>query len=122
MQISKKKLNSTIKNQIEKIFFQMISDTNNPQDAGMIFSDFLTETEKQVITKRLAVAIYLDKGRSYQNIKDALKVSSATIASVNEKMGDPGIQLALRKIKAEQWSDDWSAKISSLVEKLVPAK
>ena len=76
----------------------------------------------KVLVKRLAIAIFLDKGRSYENIRNILKVSSATIASVNEQMGNPGIQLALRKIKADEWADEWTEKISGLVGRILPSK
>jgi len=49
-----------------------------------------------------------------------LKVSSATIASVTDQMGNPGIQSALNRIKAEQWADEMSGKISNLVKKVLP--
>ena len=122
MQVSKKKLNSNIKKQIDEIFLKLIVDTDSVNEAKTIFWDLLSETEQQAVVKRLAIAIFLDKGRSYENIKSFLKVSSATIASVNEKMGDPGMVLALQKVKAEEWADDWSKKISSLVGKVLPGK
>lgn len=122
MQISKKKLNATIQKQIEEIFFQLISDTHSTQEAKIVFGDLLTETERQAVMKRLSMALFLDKGRSYENIKNYLKVSSATIASMQEQMGNPGIQMALSKIKADRWADDWTGKISALVEKIIPKK
>ena len=91
-------------------------------EAREIFWDLFSETERQAVIKRLSIAIFLDKGRSYENIKSYLKVSSATIASVGEKMADPGMQLAIRKVKAEEWADDWSQKISSIVDKILPGK
>lgn len=122
MQISKQKLNTNIKKQIEDIFYKLVEDINSASEAKLIFTDLLSETEQQAIVKRLAIAIFLDKGRSYENIKHYLKVSSATIASVTEKMGDPGMERALQKVKAEEWADDWSKKISSLVSKIIPQK
>ena len=82
----------------------------------------MSPIEYQVIAKRLAIAIFLDKGRSYENIKSTLKVSSATIASVQETMGNPGIQHALRKVKADEWADEWAGKISTLMGKLLPSR
>jgi uncharacterized protein YerC len=122
MQVSKKKLNKTIEKQINSIFHQLVVDIKTSSEAETILSDFLTETEKQVLSKRLAIAIFLDKGRSYENIKNTLKVSSATIASVQEQMGDPGVQMALQKVKAEEWADEWAGKISSFVGKIIPSK
>lgn len=121
MQVSKKKINSSIQKQIDEIFYQLLVDAQSIDEVKTLLHDLLTETERQVLTKRLAIAIFLDKGRSYEHIKNMLKVSSATIASVNEKMGDPGIQLALRKVKADKWADEWSDKITGLVNRLIPS-
>lgn len=122
MQVSKQKLNKTIEKQIYSILYQLMSDINSPEEAEILLQDLLSDTERQVIAKRLAIAIFLDKGRSYENIKNTLKVSSATIASVQESMGNEGTQLALNKVKAEEWADEWAGKITSLVGKIIPSK
>jgi len=122
MQVSKQRVNKTIQSQIDEIFCQLVSDIKSPQEAQTIFKDLLSQTELQALVKRLAIVIFLDKGRSYGNIKHILKVSSATIATVNEQMGNPGVQLALRKVKADAWADEWTGKITSLVGKLLPSK
>lgn len=122
MQISKQKLNKTIEKQIFDIFYQLIADTKSLEEVKVLFSDLLSETERQVISKRLGIALFLDKGRSYENIKNTLKVSSATIATVQEQMGNPGIQLALQKVKAEEWADAWAGRISSIVGRILPTK
>ena len=122
MPATKQKLNPTIRNQLESIFYQLIADTTTRDQAQIISGGILTDTELLVIIKRLAVAIYLDKGRSYDNIAHNLKVNYVTIASVQEKIGDPGIQLALQKIKSEAWANDWSQKIISFVKKFATIK
>lgn len=122
MQVSKQKLNKTIEKQIFSILYQLVADTKTPEEAQALLADLLSETERQVFAKRLAIALFLDKGRNYENIKHTLKVSSATIASVQTLMGNEGIQLALTKVKAEAWADEWAGKISSFVEKIIPSK
>lgn len=120
MQVSKQKMNATIARQIEEVFFQLITDTKTTEEARLLFSDLLTPTEQQAIYKRLAIALFLDKGRSYENIKQYLKVSSATIASVHEIMGNPGMLLATNKVKADHFANEWSAKIAAWLEKIMP--
>ena len=120
MQNSKKTVNATITHQIEEMFFQVMVDSTSNSDVKTILADLLTEAELQALVKRLAVAVFLDKGRSYENIKHYLKVSSATIATVAEHMGNPGIQMALNKIKAEKWADDWTARLSAMVRRIMP--
>lgn len=122
MQVSKQKLNKTIEKQIYSIMHQLISDVKTPQEAEILLGDILSKTERQVIAKRIAIALFLDKGRSYENIKSTLKVSSATIASVQDSMGNPGTQMALNKIKAEAWADEWAGKITGIMSKIIPGK
>lgn len=118
MRISAQQLNKTIENQVFQILFQVFADTRTPEETKNLLDDLLSETELVVVAKRLAVAIYLDKGRSYENIKSMLKVSSATIAAVQAKMGNSGMELALRKVKAEEWAGGWSEKLSGVFRSL----
>ena len=118
MQTSGRKLNQTIERQIYKMLHQMFADVRNPEEVNELLSDLLTSTESISMAKRLGIAVYLDKGRSYEDIKNHLKVSSATIATVAEQMGNPGIQRALRYIKAEEWADDWSKRIGRTLGKI----
>ena len=106
MQISTQPLNHTIEGQVFAILFQVLKD-------------LLSDVELKMVAKRLAIAIYLDKGRSYENIRQTLKVSSATIAAVQEKMSNPGIKLALQKIKTDDWAQDWTDKLTSVFRQLV---
>ena len=120
MQVSKTKLNKQVEKQIYEIFYQTIADLRRKEDAKIFIRDFFTKTEKSVMIKRLAVAMYLEKGRSYDQIKNALKVSSATIANVDKIMsrGSEGFVLALKRIEAEEWAGKLSKKISDWLKKL----
>ncbi len=119
MQTSARKLNKTIEKQIFYILYQLMADTKSVQEAETLITDLLSETEKLALAKRLAIATFLEKGRSYENIRETLKVSSATIASVQEMMGNPGFQLALHKVKAEEWADEWGDKIMGMFKSVV---
>lgn len=96
----------------------MMADTTDPDELAQILEDFLGETQHLALAKKLAIVVFLDKGRSYENIKETLKVSSATVATVQEQMGNPGIQAALRKVKAEEWAEKWSHRIGSWMRML----
>lgn len=119
MQVSTRKLNLTLEKQIFSVFHQALADLRTPEEVESVMTDLLTETERTAIAKRLAIATFLEKGRSYENIRETLKVSSATIAAVAEQLGSPGYQLALRKIKAEEWAGVWASKIAGLFKKNV---
>jgi uncharacterized protein YerC len=117
MQISKRVINKNIENQIYNIFYQVIADLENPEEAKKVLEDLLGKNGVIISAKRLAIAHYLEKGRSYQNIKDTLKVSSATISSVDKQRKSAGYQLALKKIETERWASDWGTKIENLFKK-----
>lgn len=118
MQSSSKKLNRTIERQIVKMLHQLLIDIKDEKEMKAVLSDLLTETERMAMAKRLAIALYLDKGRSYENIKNNLKVSSATIAVMAEQMGNRGVQMAIKRVKTEEWADRWSKKIAKFLKKI----
>ena len=120
MQVSSKKLNKTLENQIKEMLIGVFAEVTSPKITEEILADLLTETERVAMMKRLGIAIYLDKGRSYEDIKNNLKVSSATIASVAENMGNPGIGEVIKRIKAEEWATDWTDKISKNLRRILP--
>lgn len=120
MQISSKKLNKTLENQIREMLVGVLCEVDSPKQMEQLLNDLLTETERVAIMKRLGIAIYLDKSRSYEDIKNNLKVSSATIASVAENMGNPGMVEVVKRIKAEEWATEWTDKISRGLRRILP--
>jgi uncharacterized protein YerC len=115
MRTSNRKLNASLRNQIEKTFYQLIADLTRPEEVETFLKDFLNDAELEAFTKRMAVAYWLKKGRSYENIKENLKVSSATITTVQALMKKPGFELALKKIGAEEWANVWAERIKKIV-------
>ena len=119
MKKSTQPMNKKIEAQVYKILYQVLGDAKNEVDVEITLKALLTENELSAIAKRLAIAVFLDKRQSYEHIKDVLKVSTATIASVAENMNKKGIQMALAKVKAEEWADVWSIRLSRALEKLM---
>lgn len=112
-------MNQKIESQVYKILYQVIADAKNEIDVEITLKALMSENELSAIAKRLAIAVFLDKRQSYDHIKDVLKVSTATIASVAENMNNRGIQQALTRVKAEEWADVWSIRLSRALEKLM---
>lgn len=112
-------MNQKIEGQVYKILYQVLSDAKSEVDIELILKALLSEGELSALAKRLAIAVFLDKRQSYEHIKDVLKVSTATIASVSENMNKKGIQMALTRVKAEEWADVWSIRLSRALEKLM---
>lgn len=119
MKTSSQHMNQKIQNQVYAIFYQVLHDSKNEVEVEHVLRALMSDTEILAVAKRLAIAVFLDKGHSYEHIKNVLKVSSATIASVAESMNDRGMQMALQKVKADEWAEVWSAKISNALEKLL---
>ena len=115
MRTSSFKLNPSLKTQLEKTLYQTLSDLKDNREVEIFLKDFFNESELETFVKRLAIAYWLKKGRSYSNIRENLKVSSATIASVQDSLSRPGIKLALKKLEAEEWANVWSEKIKKFV-------
>jgi len=117
MRVSGRKLDTILKNQIQKIFAQTISDIKSQDSAYEFLGDFLTDAEFESFAKRLAVAYWLKKGRSYTNIKNNLKVSSATIADVSTMMKKKGFTKAIKNLEAEEWATQWTEKIKKFAKR-----
>lgn len=115
MQVSKKKVNAVLEKQLFATLWQLVVDLKNPKEVELVLSDLLTETEVATVAKRLAVAYWLSKGRSYENIKQNLKVSSATVAEVQRSLKKPGWRLALQKVTADEWANVWETKIKKIL-------
>lgn len=117
MKASAQKMNARIKNQVYNILHQVLNDCRNEEEVETVLKSLMSDAEIMALAKRLAIAVFLDKGHSYEHIKDVLKVSSATIASVADSMNQSGMQLALQKVKAERWAEEWSQKIANFLKK-----
>lgn len=117
MRTSQATINKNLQKEILGFLFQLIADLKKPEEAKVFLEDILSKTEIETVAKRLAIAHYLDHDRSYQNIKNNLKVSSATIASVEKLKKSKGYQMALRKIEADHWASEWAEKIEKIFKR-----
>jgi len=120
MQVSKKNVNKLIEKRIFKALYQVLADLKKPEAVKMFLDDVLSKTERTVLAKRLGIAWYLNKNKSYDVIRQDLKVSSATIATVQqglEKSGE-GIKLALKTIEADEWAGEMAEKVKKSVKNI----
>lgn len=116
MRVSQNKLNASLKNQLIKTLAQTLADLKNLSETHTFLADFFNQNELETFAKRLSIAYWLKKGRSYENIKQNLKVSSATIATIEKELKKPGFVLALKKMEAEEWANVWAEKIKKFVK------
>ncbi|OGM29309.1 hypothetical protein A2801_02180 [Candidatus Woesebacteria bacterium RIFCSPHIGHO2_01_FULL_41_10] len=117
MRTSRKQINKILQKQIRHTLVQALADMKSPEEIETFVNGFFTEAEIETFSKRLAIAYWLKKGRSYTNIKENLKVSSATIASVQEQIEKEGLQLAIKKMEADEWANVWTERIKGFIGK-----
>lgn len=114
MRFPKKDIEKQKEKELENIFFQLIADIKDSQEAQRVFSNLLTKGEIVVIAKKLAVAKALKENVSYSQIRKNLKVSSATISQTAKLLKKGGLNLALKKVEAEEWAEKWASRIKNL--------
>jgi len=103
-QISKYKLFAKEEAEIKSLFTEIISMLSSVDDITAFLDDFLTPTERIVLTKRITIALLLKKGCPYDVIKKTLKVSAPTISGVSLKLkySGKGYHKILDKILLEK--------------------
>lgn len=103
-QISKYQLSAKAQAEIKLIFTEIVSLLSRPEDIVTFFDDFLTPTERIVLSKRITIALLLKQGCSYETIMHTLKVSAPTISDVSLKLkySGKGYHQILDKILSQQ--------------------
>jgi len=119
MKVSSKRITKNLEKQIFQIFYQLIADLQDPQEVKIFFESFLSRPVRLSLAKRLMIALLLDKKKGYQEIKKELKVSSSTVAETYKILHTPGMKMALKKIKADEWAQKWSVRISGLFRRML---
>lgn len=111
MQISKQDIPTKISHDLYQALCELIADIHSPKEADSVLRELLSETERVAIMKRLGIAVMLDKHISYDKIRKTVKVSSATIASIQEQMGRKGLVTAIEKVTVNQSAKERADKI-----------
>jgi uncharacterized protein YerC len=121
MQLSKSKQSKKEEAKMYDIFYQTFADFSNKKEAEIFLTDFLSSMEKVKLAKRLMTALYLEKGKSYDFIKKTVRVSSATIASVDKMMAQngQGFLLVFKKIDADRWAEKNAEKINNFFKNIL---
>jgi Trp operon repressor len=106
MQTSNHKLTSQKETDLYNQLTTLLCDLDHPKAMAAFLKAFLTDTERSVLSKRLAIFCLLDQGKSYEAIKDELHVSSATISSMADQANQPAIKHALQEVKKDHKLDE----------------
>jgi uncharacterized protein YerC len=109
-QISKREMKVEIEEKIYLLFDEVLGSCGSDLEARMFMKELLTETEQTVMAKRLAIALMLLKGFSYNQIDRFLKVSPPTVFKVKEWLkykGEAFKNLLERLMESETASEVW---------------
>ncbi|OGE81193.1 MAG: hypothetical protein A3H72_00535 [Candidatus Doudnabacteria bacterium RIFCSPLOWO2_02_FULL_48_8] len=81
-----------------------IAAIQNTREAAQLLTDLLGKQEMEMLAKRLKIAELLLNGETYQNIREALKVSEPTIARVNHwtQQSGEGYRLVLERTRQKR--------------------
>lgn len=80
-QVSKYRISQNVNDQILGIFLQTLAGLTNKTQVSEFLGEFLTPTEKVMLSKRLAIGYLVARGYEYREISRTLKVSTATVGS-----------------------------------------
>lgn len=120
--VSRRYLDKQLANHISSLFWESIVNLKTPGEAEAFFKDLLSPTEEIMLIKRLAIAVLLARGYTYDLIDDTLKVSRPTIMNVSYwlKSGGSGYQKAVSKILANKKREEILDTIEEIILKLSP--
>jgi len=82
-QVSRRWLNPKLENRIYEAFFEALSKVKSKDNAKNFVLGILSDTERIMIGKRLAIGILLVAGYTYDEIDDRVKVTKGTIRRIS---------------------------------------
>ncbi len=110
-------MNPSLKKGLFQTFIQMLLDLKNEKEMGIFLKDFFDNQELETYIKRISMAYWIKKGRDEENIKRNLLANPREIRLAREMLKREGIELAIKKIEAEEWANVWVEKIKNFKKK-----
>ena len=97
----------------------IVSEINDRAFLQKFFDDLLTPTEKMMLSKRLMVAVLLQRGYSHGAVCSALKISRATVAVIQRELlrGGGGYRAVFQKF----FQESRGRKIVGAIERFLDA-
>ena len=86
-------------------FWAAVASCETKEEVKNFLMGMLTHTERKMFAKRFQIAMMLLLGYDYQTIKSRVKISSATVAKINNLLNEEGggvIKVAQRILKLKQ--------------------
>jgi uncharacterized protein YerC len=123
--VSKRQLKPAIEERLFEIFWDHLALIDNPILVREFLQSLLSDTEHLMLAKRLAIAVLLSRGYSYEYIDDTLKVSKSTISVVDRQLvsGASGYKKAIDLVKRKKQTDSvWDSLEEFLLQFSPPAR
>lgn len=124
-QVSRRLLNKELEDYIFNNFIKTIAKLKEELEIQYFLDDLLSPIERIMLIKRLAIAVMLTKGYTYEAIDHTLKVSRPTIKNVSYslKYGQKGgYQTAVDEILQDQKREAFFDKIEEILLTFSPPK
>ncbi len=120
--ISNRYLHKDIEQYLCDILWDYLAALNNRESVREFVDSILSSTEQIMIAKRLAIAVLISRGYTFEIIDDKLKVSKATIAGVHHQLqsGAVGYKKAVEHIEKKRDSAQKGDSIEEFLLKLIP--
>jgi len=120
VQVSKREPSGKVKSQLREVFWQAIIKVTSAVDAERFIDDLLTETEKVMLAKRLAIVLLLERGYDYRKIRDVLKVSTSTIMTASNRLKQrrTGFRQLNQKLERDKKTKALLTKIGDIIEEM----
>ncbi len=81
-QVSKIPVRKEVYTKAFEVYVNALLSLNNKKDIVVFLDEFFTPTEKVMFVKRFAIPILYEKGYTYREISDILKVSTGTVSRI----------------------------------------
>lgn len=121
-QVSRRQLSKHVEQRLFTLFFKSFAKLSSPSEIQKFLYDLLSPTEQTMLAKRLAIALLLAKGYTYETIKDILKVSQETISRVNVALNyqGEGYRMVIQKAICDEKLGEILEKVEDVTVELLP--
>lgn len=122
--VSKRKIDPEIEERIFEIFWDYLATLGKSEDIKEFLISLLSFTEQVMISKRLAIAVLLNRGYTYEQIDETLKVSPSTVGTVHKQIlvGALGYKKAVNHISGKEKFENLFNRLEEVLIKMSGSK
>lgn len=122
--VSRRRVDPEVEERMLEIFKNHIVSLRSSFDVQDFLNCLLSSNEQIMLAKRLAIAVLLYKGYTYEEINETIKVSTSTIGVVHKSiiLGAQGYKKAASKVMSDAQLENFWHKLEEIMLKLTPPK